>query len=107
MSNGTSSPLNSEPDLPSIPMAQGGLSRLAVARLKSAGLPVAPLLRRAGLTPELITESARRPRWHDRSPTEPSPVSFVPFDIRSEHPLAPTEPACSSNSREETTATPA
>src|SRR6516162_5766900 len=34
------------------------------------------------------------------------PVSFVPFDIRPEHPLAPTETACSSNSREETTATP-
>jgi len=28
----------------SIPMAQGGLSRLAIARLKSAGVPVAPLL---------------------------------------------------------------
>src|SRR5262249_34540875 len=43
---------------------------------------------------------------HDRSPPEPFPVSFVPFDIRPEHPLAPTETACSSNSREETTATP-
>ena len=31
----------------------------------------------------------------------------MPFDIRSEHRLAPTEPACSSNSREETTAAPA
>jgi hypothetical protein len=40
-----------------------------------------------------------RPRRHDRSPPEPFPVSFVPFDIRPEHPLAPTEPACSSNSR--------
>src|SRR5262249_18801343 len=28
---------------------------------------------------------------------EPSPVWFVPFDILPEHPLAPTEPACSSN----------
>jgi hypothetical protein len=43
----------------------------------------------------------------DRSPSEPSPVLFVPFDIRPEHPLAPTEPACSSNSREETAAMPA
>jgi hypothetical protein len=31
----------------------------------------------------------------------------VPFDIRPEHPLTPTEPACSSNSREEIAATPA
>ena len=53
MSNGT---LNSERDLASIPMAGGGLSRLAIARLKSAGVPVAPLLRRAGLTPELIDD---------------------------------------------------
>ena len=37
MSNGTSSALNSEQDLASIPTAQGGLSRLAIARLKSAG----------------------------------------------------------------------
>ena len=48
-----------------------------------------------------------RPRSHDRSPPGPSPASSVPFDIRSEHPLAPTEPDCSSSSREETTATPA
>ena len=53
MSNGTP---NSEPDLASIPMAQRGLARLAVARLNSAGLSVTPLLRRAGLTPELIAE---------------------------------------------------
>ena len=46
----------SEPDLASIPMAQGGLARLAVARLNSAGLSVTPLGRRAGLTPELIAE---------------------------------------------------
>src|SRR5262249_44221026 len=36
--------------------AQGGLSRLAITRLQSAGVPVAPLLRRVGLTPELIAE---------------------------------------------------
>src|SRR5262245_52743653 len=57
MSNGTT--LKSE-DLASIPMAQGGLTRLAVARLKSAGVPVAPLLMRAGLTPELIAEPEER-----------------------------------------------
>jgi AraC-like DNA-binding protein len=56
MSNGTPSALNSEPDLASIPMAQGGLSRLAIARLKSAGAPMAPLLGRVGLTPELIDD---------------------------------------------------
>ena len=54
MSDGTSSALTPGWDLPSIPTAQGGLSRLAIARLKSAGVPVAPLLKRAGLTPELI-----------------------------------------------------
>jgi hypothetical protein len=56
MSNGNPSDLNSEQDLASIPMAGGGLSRLAIARLKSAGLPVAPLLKRAGLTPEVIAD---------------------------------------------------
>jgi AraC-like DNA-binding protein len=60
MGNGTSSALNSRPDLASIPMAGGGLARLAVARLKSAGVPVAPLLRRVGLTPELIAEPEER-----------------------------------------------
>src|SRR5499427_2354439 len=53
-------PRNSEPGLASIPMAQGGLSRLAIARLKSAGVEVAPLLKRAGLTPELIAEPEER-----------------------------------------------
>src|SRR5262245_40085254 len=60
MSIGTSSALNSEQDLASIPMAGGGLSRLAIARLKSAGVPVESLLRRAGLTPELIAEPQER-----------------------------------------------
>jgi AraC-like DNA-binding protein len=56
MSNESSQRLNSEQDLAAIPMAQGGLSRLAIARLKSAGVPVAPLLKRVGLTPELIAD---------------------------------------------------
>jgi AraC-like DNA-binding protein len=60
MSNGTSSALTPGQDLASIPMAQGGLSRLAIARLKSAGVPAAPLLKRAGLTPELIAEPEER-----------------------------------------------
>jgi AraC-like DNA-binding protein len=60
MSNRSSSALNSEQDLASIPMAGGGLSRLAVARLESAGVPVAPLLRRVGLTPELIADPEQR-----------------------------------------------
>ena len=60
MSNGTSPALNSEQDLASIPMAQGGLTRLALARLESAGVPVAPLLKSAGLTPELIDEPEER-----------------------------------------------
>jgi AraC-like DNA-binding protein len=60
MSTGTSSALNSEQDLASIAMAQGGLTRLAIARLESAGVPVAPLLQRVGLTPELIADSEER-----------------------------------------------
>src|SRR5262245_25960394 len=60
MSNGTSPALNSEQDLASIPTAQGGLSRIAIARLKSAGVPVAPLLRRVGLTLEVIADPEER-----------------------------------------------
>jgi len=60
MSNGTSQALNSEQDLASIPTAQGGLSRLAIAHLKSAGVPVAPLLRRVGLAPEVIADPEER-----------------------------------------------
>jgi AraC-like DNA-binding protein len=59
MSNGTSSALKSE-DLGSIPTAQGGLTRLAAARLKSAGVPLGPLLIRSGLTPEAIAEPEER-----------------------------------------------
>jgi AraC-like DNA-binding protein len=51
-----SSALNFEKGLASIPMAGGGLSRLAIARLKSAGVPVTPLLGRVGLTPEHIAD---------------------------------------------------
>jgi len=57
MSNGT---LTSQQDLGAIPMAQGGLARLAIARLKGAGLPVAPILRRVGLTPELVADPQER-----------------------------------------------
>jgi len=60
MSEGTPSDLNSEQDLASIPMAQGGLSRLAIARLKGAGVPALPLLRRVGLTPEVIADPEER-----------------------------------------------
>jgi AraC-like DNA-binding protein len=60
MGNGASQVLNSEQDLDSIPTAQGGLSRLAMARLKSAGVPVAPLLSRVGLTPEVIADPEER-----------------------------------------------
>ena len=60
VSNGTSSALNSEQDLASIPTAQGGLSRLAIACLKSAGVPVVPLLGRVGLTPEVIADPEER-----------------------------------------------
>src|SRR6476620_4985046 len=59
MSNGTSPALKSGA-LASIPMAGGGLSRLAIARLESAGVPVAPLLSRVGLTAELIADPEER-----------------------------------------------
>src|SRR3954447_6481733 len=55
MSNETSSDQSSQ-DLASIPTAKGGLSRLVVARLESAGVPEVPLLRRAGLNLELIAD---------------------------------------------------
>jgi AraC-like DNA-binding protein len=55
-----SNDLNSEQDLASIPMAGGGLSRLAIARLQNAGVPVAPLLKRVGLTPEVIADPEER-----------------------------------------------
>src|SRR5262245_25079422 len=60
MSSWTPSGINTEQDLASMPMAQGGLARLAIARLESAGLPVAPLLRRLGLTPALLAEPEER-----------------------------------------------
>ena len=37
-------------------MAQGGLARLAIERLKGAGVHVAPILGRVGLTPELVAD---------------------------------------------------
>ena len=53
-------PLQPSQDLASIPTARGGLSRLAIARLQSAGVPVVPLLRRVGLTPEVIADPEER-----------------------------------------------
>src|SRR6516162_11611095 len=47
-------------DLASVAMAGGGLTRLAAARLKSAGVPLGPLLSRSGLTPQAITEPEER-----------------------------------------------
>ena len=43
-----------------MPMAQGGLTRLAIARLEGTGVPVAPLLKSVGLTPEVIAEPEQR-----------------------------------------------
>jgi AraC-like DNA-binding protein len=43
-----------------MPMAQGGLTRLAAGRLKSAGVPLGPLLNRSGLTPQAIAEPEER-----------------------------------------------
>ena len=56
MGNGTSQAQNPEQALDSMPTAQGGLSRLAIARLKSARVPLAPFLGRVGLAPEVIAE---------------------------------------------------
>jgi AraC-like DNA-binding protein len=60
MDNGASQVLNPEQDLASIPTAQGGLSRLAIERLKTVGVPAEPLLRRIGLTPEVIADPEKR-----------------------------------------------
>jgi len=60
MSNGTALSLNPERDLASVPMARGGLSRLAIARLKMAGVSVTPVLNRVGLSPELVAEPEGR-----------------------------------------------
>src|SRR5262249_22359672 len=60
MGNVTSRVLNSEQDLDSIRRAGGGLSRLAIARLQSAGVPVVPLLKRVGLSPEVIADPEER-----------------------------------------------
>jgi Arabinose-binding domain of AraC transcription regulator, N-term len=47
-------------DLALIAMAGGGLTRLAAARLKSAGVPLGPVLKRSGLTPELVANPEER-----------------------------------------------
>jgi hypothetical protein len=60
MSDAASSLLKSEQDLASIPMAQGGLTRLAISRLKSADVPLGPILKRSGLTPELVADPEER-----------------------------------------------
>jgi AraC-like DNA-binding protein len=60
MSSGTSQAQNPEQALDSMPTAQGGLSRLAIARLKSARVPLAPFLGRVGLAPEVIAEPEER-----------------------------------------------
>src|SRR5262245_51727103 len=39
---------------------KGAFPALAIARLKSAGAPVVPLLRRVGLTPEVIADPDER-----------------------------------------------
>ena len=67
MSTGTHSTLNSEQDLASIAMAQGGLTRLAIARLEGAGVPVAPLLKNVGLTPEATADSEERFKFLDEA----------------------------------------
>jgi AraC-like DNA-binding protein len=48
------------PDLATIPTAKGGLSRIAIARLERHDVPVAPVLRRAGLTPDVIADPEER-----------------------------------------------
>jgi hypothetical protein len=48
--------------LASIPTVQRGLSRRAIARFKTVGLPVVPLLRRVGLTPEPMRGGKRSER---------------------------------------------
>ena len=60
MSNGTASSAFKSEDLASIPMARGGLTRLAISHLTSAGVPLGPVLKRSGLTPELVADPEER-----------------------------------------------
>ena len=78
MSNGTSSVLNSEQDLASIPMAGGGLSRLAIARLKSAGVEVAPLNAARERGTETVVAPPRTP---PRIEIAPSRTSTPPGEL--------------------------
>jgi len=41
-------------------MARGGLTRLAISYLTSAGVPLGPVLKRSGLTPELVADPEER-----------------------------------------------
>src|SRR5262245_24855548 len=50
----------------SFPTATGGISRLAYARLQSAGVPAEPLLIKAGLTLDEIRDPARRLKVRDQ-----------------------------------------
>jgi AraC-like DNA-binding protein len=59
MRNSTSSALKSE-NLASIPTAQGSLTRLAISHLRSAGVPLGTVLKRSGLTPELVADPEER-----------------------------------------------
>ena len=49
-----------------IPNASGGLSRLAYARAKAAGIDVAPLLKKSGLTLEQMNDPKARVRVRDQ-----------------------------------------
>src|SRR5262249_51790726 len=60
MGNGTSQVLNSEQDLDSIPMAGGGVSGVASAGSRSAGVGVVPLPKRVGLPPEVVADPEER-----------------------------------------------
>lgn len=55
-----SSSMASPRDLSALPTTPAGITRLAVARLVSAGVPAAPLLKAAGLTDEMLV-------GHDRA----------------------------------------
>jgi AraC-like DNA-binding protein len=52
--------------LGALPSATGGLTRLAYARAKAAGLDAQPLLRKAGLTPAQIEDPGIRVRVRDQ-----------------------------------------
>ena len=53
-------PASGSPHFQAMPSATGGIARLVCARLREAGVPLGPLLSKAGLTAEQIDDRKAR-----------------------------------------------